>query len=110
MNHAPAVTFKEVIKAIIENNNAVVDDHRTLNGANVKTELWGVGKFVKDGFEYVVALYERGTFCLNQVRIKSDGFPHLTTVSVGGVVKQLVLSDLSMNYVGTGALIEVHIF
>jgi hypothetical protein len=110
MNHAPIVTFKEVVKAITENNNEVIDDHRTLNGANVKTELWGVGKFVKDGFEYAVALYERGTFCLNQVRVKSDGLPHLTTGSVGGVVKQLVLSDLSLNYSGSGTLMEVHIF
>lgn len=76
-------SFKEILDAVIANNNMVIDDHDNFNKS---MKLAGVAKLKHSGV--AVALCDSRYFSLNRVYLDQSGVPHVSRESVAGVIKK----------------------
>ena len=81
-------TFNEIRQAILDNNGAVVDDH--LRYRDSYAEMIIHPHAIAMFGEHVVLLHseldEDAYYCLNRMYLDDDGIPHLSKISVGGII------------------------
>lgn len=78
-------TTQEIIAAVQAAGFKLIDDHGY--GRNVES-ISAVGVHHRGNRQQVVALYEHvAYFSVNEIYLDEKGVPHLSTSSVGGIIK-----------------------
>lgn len=93
-------TAQEIIAAVQANGFKIIDNHDPKRGLET---IDAVGIHIRGGREQVVALYERvAYFSVNEVILDDQGRPHLSTFSVGGIIKPYGDIDLGVEEYNEG--------
>lgn len=78
-------TIQATIEAVQANGFKIIDDHDPKRGLET---VCGVGIHTAGGREKVVALYGNcAYFSVNSIYLDEEGRPHLSTWSVGGLIR-----------------------